>query len=648
MTGRKVIPLSDGTGNSSGKNERTNIWRIYQTIDTSGGDQVVFYDDGVGTEGFKLLRYLGGAFGYGMARNARQLYESLCRHYRDRDDKVLLFGFSRGAFTIRVVSALIQHCGIIDRNSGKTIRIWSWSRMRPVDVSLNSDEGLKAGVRLAYRYMRRRGHNPPVQALVRMIHDFFAYKVLGLTPFRGFRTRFSVSPRPRIAFLGVFETVSAYGLPIDEMAIAIDRWVMRLLFPDMILSRKVDHACQAFAMDEARHSFHQMLWTEEFWNKYTDEWQKDPRPHQVWFAGMHADVGGGYGDDRLSYIPLQWMLGHASRSAGLRLREELFEEFYENTGVAGVMHDSRRGLASFYRYKPRTWERLHCQDMDGNGNPEVKVERFLVDQSIFDRIKASGADSAPVGIPEDYDGVTWARQPGGTLVETVQSAAQAGLESPGQRSTRASLQDAALDLIFWRQLLYYLMLAIALTLVIVPLLWLPNPSLISSGLPSQIVGIIAAVLEYTPVPKASQIGLFWKQHAPSFLLLAGTFVLAWGISAGLGKRIQSIAHGAWRHLVDPAHIAKAPPVNSWIRFWRSRNAGIHRVWAKRALPLITVLVLFVVLPLMPVWRWYLCGLSAAKASVQSPMPMGRFFSRLRRARRSHSIPGCRACIPASN
>ena len=134
---------------------------------------------------------------------------------------------------------------------------------------------------------------------------------------------------------------------------------------------------------------------------------------------MHADVGGGYGDDRLSYIPLQWMLGHASRSAGLRLREALFEEYYKNTGVAGVMHDSRRGLASFYRYKPRTWERLHCQDMDGNGNPEVKVERFLIDQSIFDRIKASGADYAPVGIPEDYDVVTWARQPGGTLVETV-------------------------------------------------------------------------------------------------------------------------------------------------------------------------------------------------------------------------------------
>jgi hypothetical protein len=346
---------------------------------------------------------------------------------------------------------------------------------------------------------------------------------------------------------------------------------------------------------------------------------------------MHADVGGGYGDDRLSYIPLQWMLGHASRSAGLRLRVELFEEFYENTGVAGVMHDSRRGLASFYRYKPRTWERLHCQDMDGNGNPEVKVERFLIDQSIFDRIKASGADYAPVGIPEDYDVVTWARQPGGTLVETVQSAAQAGLESPGQRSTRASLQDAALDLIFWRQLLYYLMLAIALTLMIVPLLWLPNPSLISSGLPSQIVGIIAAVLEYTPVPKASQIGLFWKQHAPSFLLLAGTFVLAWGISAGLGKRIQSIAQGAWRHLVDPAHIAKAPPVNSWIRFWRSRNAGIHRVWTKRALPLITVLVLFVVLPLMPVWRWYLfrplggesvCTVAHANGPVLQPVAPG--------------------------
>ena len=70
------------------------------------------------------------------------------------------------------------------------------------------------------------------------------------------------------------------------------------------------------------------------------------------------------------------------------------------------MHDSRRGLASFYRYKPRTWEQVYCQDIDGNGNHEFYVERFLIDQSIFDRIKASGADYAPVGILEDYDVVT--------------------------------------------------------------------------------------------------------------------------------------------------------------------------------------------------------------------------------------------------
>src|SRR5688500_5219105 len=82
---RKIILLSDGTGNSAAKLNKTNVWALYQALDLGGDDQIAFYDDGVGTSGFRPFRLLGGALGWGLSRNIRDLYEFLCRHYRAGD-----------------------------------------------------------------------------------------------------------------------------------------------------------------------------------------------------------------------------------------------------------------------------------------------------------------------------------------------------------------------------------------------------------------------------------------------------------------------------------------------------------------------------------------------------------------------------------
>src|SRR5947209_14744839 len=110
---RKIIVLSDGTGNSSAAVWRTNVWRTFEAIDLSSSDQVAFYDDGVGTSSFKPLAMLGGAFGYGLKRNVIDIYKFICRNYRDDDDEIFGFGFSRGAFTIRVVAGLILDQGLV-------------------------------------------------------------------------------------------------------------------------------------------------------------------------------------------------------------------------------------------------------------------------------------------------------------------------------------------------------------------------------------------------------------------------------------------------------------------------------------------------------------------------------------------------------
>src|SRR6202043_559854 len=114
---RKIILLSDGTGNSSAKVWRTNVWRVYESLDLSGSDQVAFYDDGVGTAAFKPVAILGGAFGYGLKRNVIDIYKFACRNYRGDDDEIFGFGFSRGAFTMRVVMGVILEQGIVEASS---------------------------------------------------------------------------------------------------------------------------------------------------------------------------------------------------------------------------------------------------------------------------------------------------------------------------------------------------------------------------------------------------------------------------------------------------------------------------------------------------------------------------------------------------
>src|SRR5579863_8844198 len=110
---KNIILCSDGTGNAGNKLNGTNVWRLYEAVDrtrpaagSGRPEQITFYDDGVGTQDFKLLKLLAGATGYGLDRNVTQLYADLIRNF-DPGDRIYLFGFSRGAFTVRVLANLL-------------------------------------------------------------------------------------------------------------------------------------------------------------------------------------------------------------------------------------------------------------------------------------------------------------------------------------------------------------------------------------------------------------------------------------------------------------------------------------------------------------------------------------------------------------
>ena len=112
----KIIVLSDGTGNAAASVWRTNVWRAFQALNLEDNTQAAKYDDGVGTSSFLPLALLGGAFGWGLKRNVLDAYKFVCRNY-ETGSKLFLFGFSRGAFTVRVLAGLILEQGPVQSSS---------------------------------------------------------------------------------------------------------------------------------------------------------------------------------------------------------------------------------------------------------------------------------------------------------------------------------------------------------------------------------------------------------------------------------------------------------------------------------------------------------------------------------------------------
>jgi uncharacterized protein (DUF2235 family) len=201
---RNIIVLSDGTGNSSAKAFRTNVWKMYRALDLADPKklkeprQFAFYDNGVGTSAFRPLGLLGGVFGVGLARNVRDLYAFICRTYRP-GDRIYVFGFSRGAFTVRVLVGLLLNQGVVpySGNEAELNRLVRAAYRAYRAERFETDFGLE----VPFRWLRDRvidGWN--------LIRRRPAYNA---TLNRG---REGTEEELKIEFVGVWDTVAAYGL----------------------------------------------------------------------------------------------------------------------------------------------------------------------------------------------------------------------------------------------------------------------------------------------------------------------------------------------------------------------------------------------------------------------------------------------------
>jgi hypothetical protein len=270
---RRIILLFDGTWNDVELGTRdTSIVRLRGMIDAelrkpgrpAGEKTYVFYRRGVGTDGW-LDRVRGGALGFGVDQNVRRGYRFLARHYQPGDE-IYVFGFSRGAFTARSLVGWLGAAGL-----------------------LTSEHCTPERERAAWAYYR----TPPDD---RLTGDWHA-----LGPYMHPRERL------RVAALCVFDTVGALGVP-GNLFRAVNR--QRYAFHNVEMPSITGLNLHAVAIDEQRPPFVATVWRQHKFKRL------DPAPltEQVWFPGVHADIGGGYFDAEarparaLDDIPLDWML----------------------------------------------------------------------------------------------------------------------------------------------------------------------------------------------------------------------------------------------------------------------------------------------------------------------------------------------------
>lgn len=321
---KNIVVLSDGTGKQGGFGENTNVYKLFNMLEDRTPDQITFYDPGIGVHGV-----VAKVTGLGMSKNICDCYRFIFDHF-EAGDRIFLFGFSRGAATVRSLSGFIHLFGILPNSCTNLIE-------------------------RAYKIYE-------IEDSVE--REFEAKKLLGVN-----HTMWT-----RIQFLGCWDTVSALGVPDRKLDALIDKIPQfRHHFHDLKLSKTVVHARHALAIDDERKEFHPVLWDSDI--------EPDQTLKQVWFCGMHTDVGGGYKESQLSDIPFQWMLNEAV-NAGLRLYKGNSVTFDPN--VNGFMHDSMETI----------WERLiyHCEP---RWWPPGRTDSPVVHPSVLERKMNPQNQSAP-------------------------------------------------------------------------------------------------------------------------------------------------------------------------------------------------------------------------------------------------------------
>ncbi|MBI1770563.1 MAG: DUF2235 domain-containing protein [Bacteroidetes bacterium] len=324
---KRIITCSDGTWNKPGEKDRgieveTNVEKIHDAITSKsidGTPQLKFYDQGVGTSASLQDEIMGGATGKGIDKNILDAYKFILWNF-EPGDELYLFGFSRGAYTARSLAGFIRYCGIL----------------RPENLLLANE---------AYQ----------------LYHDKTKLTGPDSDLMVSFRRQYSIETR--IKFIGVWDTVGSLGIPLKSFK---ELNTEKYQFHDVTLSSTVDFAYHALAINERRELFEPTLWEKSSTVKNTPGHKQ--MMEQVWFTGVHSNVGGGYEDSGLSDIALEWMMKKAENT-GLSFDRSEIKDFKPNPEG-----ELRNSLNLLYRILGKKWREV-CKSKDGNESIDPSVRQ---------------------------------------------------------------------------------------------------------------------------------------------------------------------------------------------------------------------------------------------------------------------------------
>lgn len=330
---KRIVICCDGTWNTPEDKTPTNVITLTRAIAPQGKvtgtgidiTQVVFYDWGVGT-GNLGEKISGGAFGAGLDKNVQDAYRFIVHNYV-KGDELFIFGFSRGAYTARSLGGLIRNCGILTRDKAHLIP-------------------------RAYTIYRSNA-GPDVPTAVSFRNQYAHHKD-------------SQGERPAIIFMGVWDTVGALGIPLVFLKGLNEK---KYQFHDTELSSITKNSYHALAIDERRGDFKPVLWT--------NLPKQGQHVEQLWFCGVHSDVGGGYEETGLSNCALHWMADKAM-GHGLGLNKQYLTEFKPNP--LGKLHRSKKGAYNFKITKRREIVPYNAEKAAEALHPSVK-KRYQGDKN---------------------------------------------------------------------------------------------------------------------------------------------------------------------------------------------------------------------------------------------------------------------------
>jgi uncharacterized protein (DUF2235 family) len=331
---RNILVFADGTGNEGGlipDESRTNVYKLYRaaragpdsTIDPSR--QVAFYIRGVGTPTpgtFQSWRGVGERLqqmiGAGLTSRMADCYAAIISAWRP-GDRIYLFGFSRGAYTVRCLAHVLELVGIPAQEGGRPISLEPTALRRIA----------KIGVKALYEW------GLPIKDLEkrRQLVETFRSEYHSLT---------GVEQGVVPYFIGVWDTVAALGWTHFTISKIMRKLPFLSSEYDLHSVRDVPFARHAMAIDEYRRDFIRVPWGGSGTVSDADI-NGVKRFRQVWFAGNHADIGGSYpeNESRLSDITLQWMVDFISKEipdeqARILVDQEVLHLY---PACDGMMHD---------------------------------------------------------------------------------------------------------------------------------------------------------------------------------------------------------------------------------------------------------------------------------------------------------------------